>query len=251
MWYKQHMSKSFFTLILVSTLALQAHAVGGSLQNYVSDAEMYEISNRLPAQPHFEGMAVRLDTRDAVRCMRFKAIIRRNNMKVSNFALEDLCKVDQEQPFKDIVVLNTAENQELLNYIKSGITVGLSAFESKKSVHVKDRETEESQAKNNEFILSPLFAAMVSESIEHLRFYVKGNGGKAANSQFLGSTILVITNPAETVADLVNGFYNYRFIHEAKTKVILRDYRDEDPHGKKGQSPELNALEFRLEFRFK
>ena len=246
------MWKSFFTLILVGTSALQAHAVGGSLQNYVSDAEMYEISNRLPAEPTFEGMAVRLDTRDGVRCGRLKALIRRSNLKVSNFALEDLCKVDQQQPYKDIVVLNTAENQEILNYIKSGITVGLSAFESKKSNPAyKDRETEESENKNNEFILSPLFAAMVSESIEHLRAYVNGNGGKAANSQLLGSSILVITNPAETVADLVNGFYNYRFIHDAKTKVILRDYRDEDPHGKKGQSPEMNALEFRLEFRFK
>ena len=246
------MSKSFFSFILVSTLALQAHAVGGSLQNYVSDAEMYEISNRLPAQPHFEGMAVRLDTRDAARCRHIKTIIRRNNMKISNFALEDLCKVDQEQPFKDIVVMNTAENEELLNYIKSGITVGLSAYEAKKSGQAnKDRENDGTEVKNNEFILSPLFAAMVSESIERLRFYVKSNGGKAVNSQFLGSTILVITNPAETVADLVNGFNNYRFIQEAKTKVILRDYRDEDPHGRKGQSPELNALEFRLEFRFK
>ncbi|MNT59425.1 hypothetical protein D3C72_1969360 [compost metagenome] len=92
---------------------------------------------------------------------------------------------------------------------------------------------------------------MVSESIEHLRFYVKGNGGKAANSQLLGSTILVITNPAETVGDLVNGFFSYRFVHDAKTKVILRDYRDEDPHARKGHSPQMNALEFRLEFRFK
>jgi hypothetical protein len=250
LWYKQHMRKFIFTLITVSSLALPAFAVGGSLQNYVTDAEMYEISNRLPPEAHVEGTAVRLDTRDAIRCMRVKDYIRRSNGKASKIALEDLCKVDQEHPYKDIVVLQTAENQELLNYIKSGITVGLSAYESNKSSKtIKEDET--SNNKNNEFILSPLFAAMVSESIDHLRNYVKGNGGKAANSQFLGSTILVITNPAESIADMVNGFYNYRFIHEAKTKVVLRDYRDEDPHAQKGRSPEMNALEFKLEFRFK
>jgi hypothetical protein len=245
------MLKSILTLITVSSLALPAFAVGGSLQNYVSDAEMYEISNKLPPQSHFEGMAVRLDTRDAIRCMRLKEIIRRNNLQVSKVALGDLCKVDQEHPFKDIVVLDTNENQELLNYIKSGIAVGLSAYETNKSSKGNKEATDsEGTPQKNEFILSPLFAAMVSESIDHLRNYVKGNGGKAANSEFLGNTILVITNPAESIADMMNGFYNYRFIQEAKTKVILRDYRDEDPYGRKGRSPEMNALEFKLEFRF-
>ena len=244
------MLKPLFVLIAMSSLALQVHAIGGSLQNYVSDAEMYEISNRGPSQSQLQGTAVRFDTRDAVRCERLKAVIRRSNAKVSKLALEDLCKVDREHPYKDLVVLQTEENQELLNYIKSGINLGLSAYEANKSNKTAKDFYEENPEKDKEFILSPLFAAMVSESIEHLRTYVKGNGGKAANSQFLGSTILVITNPAETIADMVNGFNNYRFIQEAKTKIVLRDYRDEDPYGRKGRSPEMNALEFKLEFRF-
>lgn len=246
------MLKPICLLILASTLALQAHAVEGLLEKYVSDADMYEISNKPEPRTHFEGTAVRLDTRDAVRCMHIMDIIRRSSTKISKGALDDLCKFDRENPYKDIVILQTAENQELLNYIKSGVTLGLSAYESKSSKE-KKVEAEEATGRSNEFILSPLFAAMVSESIEHLRTYVKHNNGKAARSRLLGSTILVITNPAETVADMVNGFYNYRFIQDAKTKVILRDYRDyddQDPRKLKGHSPEMNALEIKLEFRF-
>lgn len=246
------MLKPICLLILASSLALQAHAVGGSLQNYVSDAEMYEISNRTAPRAHFQGTAVRLDTRDAVHCMRLQGIIRRSSSNVSKVALDDLCKVDRESPFKDIMILDTAENQELLNYIKSGITLGLSAYESKSSKKTRD-DSEEIDEQSNEFILSPLFAAMVSESIDHLRTYVRHNDGKAANSKFLGSAILVITNPAETIADMINGFNNYRFIQDAKTKVVLRDYRDDENYnlrGSKGRSPEMNALEFKLEFRF-
>ena len=245
------MLKLILSFITVSSLALPALAVSGVLQNYVSDAEMYEISNHEVRQPTIEGTAVRFDTRDAVRCMRMKAIIRRSNVKVSNIALADLCKVDQDHPYKDIVVLQTAENQELINFIKSGITVGLSAYETNKAGKSSKESEGTATSGNKEFLLSPLFAAMVSESIDHLRSYVKGNSGKAADSKLLGSTILVITNPAESIGDLVNGFYNYRFIQDAKTKVVLRDYRDEDPHGRKGRSPEMNALEFKLEFRFR
>lgn len=243
--------KTFIALILVSSFTLKAQAVQGILQNYVSEAEMFEISNHGPRQVQMQGTALRLDTRDRDRCQKLKALIKRTNAKASAVGLTELCKVDRENPYKDIVVLQTVENEELLNYIKTGLTLGISAYDTNKAPKNKQLETEDNNHNSKkELLISPLFAAVVSESITHLRTYVKENRGKALNSYFLGSTILVVTNPAETVADVVNGFAEYRFIQDAKTKVLLRDYRDEDTFGRQGGSPQLNALEFKLEFRF-
>lgn len=252
LWYKVRMLKSLFATLLISSFTLPALAFDGVLQKYVSEAEMFEIANHGPRHAQITGTAVRLDTRDHLRCQQMKSLIRQSNGKISNVALADLCKVKPENPYKDIVVLNTEENEELLNYIKSGLTVGISAYDTNKANKNKSNSDEDDGGSNRsrELLVSPLFAAVVSESIEHLRTYVKENRGKALNSYFLGSTILVVTNPAKTVGDIINGFAEYRFVQEAKTKVVLRDYRDEETFGRRGGSPQLNALEFKLEFRF-
>lgn len=252
MWYIVRMMKSLFASILISSFTLPAFAFDGILQKYVSEAEIYEIANHGPRHAQIQGTAVRLDTRDHLRCQQMKSLIQQSNGKISNVALADLCKIKAENPYKDIIVLNTEENEELLNYIKSGLTVGISAYDTNKSNKSKSNSGDDSTSsnRNRELLVSPLFAAVVSESIDRLRSYVKENRGKALNSQFLGSTILVVTNPAKTVGDIVNGFADYRFVQEAKTKVVLRDYRDEETFGRQKGSPQLNALEFKLEFRF-
>lgn len=102
--------------ILFSCLSIRAIAVDGVLGNYVTDAEIYNITARLPKRAEVRGMAVRLDTRDGIQCGRVRSFIRRHNLKVSKFAIDDLCSSSTtSSPYKDLVIFQTEENNALID----------------------------------------------------------------------------------------------------------------------------------------
>lgn len=242
-------------LILFSCLSIRAMAVDGVLGNYVSDAEIYDITARLPRQAEVTGVAVRLDTRDGIQCGKIRNFIRRHKLRVSKFAVDDLCiPPSASSPYKDLVVFQTEENQPLLNFIKSGLSIGMTAYQSKSSRDPEREQRLEAAAKSDSFLLSPIFAAFLSESVTHLRGHIQDNGGRLGDSKFFGSTILVITNPAESIKNIFNGLSKYKSIKSADSQLLLRDYSSElqapGPY-QRGQTPDLNALEFRMVFHYK
>ncbi len=242
---KRAMLKALLGIITFGCISNPSFALDGALGQYISEQDFHQMSNQIMDRAEVRGLVVRLDTREALRCLKIKSFIRRFQHEKNNVALEDLCKRGTVNPYKDLVVIQTNENEQLINFLRSGMSVGVSAYQSQQDV--LRPELPNMSLKNEEFLLSPLFATLLSESINTLRSRVRENNGALASSQMLGRAVMVITNPAESVAFIFNEIFQKAVFTSGETQVKLRDYgQDLFVDQRTGHSIQMNMLEFQM-----